>query len=456
MSGINRLLSDAGRMMRLAGPVIVARMGIMTMAMVDTVVIGHYSTADLARVSMAFPPISIVLVAGIGMLGGTAVMAARFKGNAQDHLIGAVWHRALAYGLIIALLAVPIGLQARTVLAALGQPPDLIDGAAPIMLILALGLPFHLLYTASAMVMEGLSRPLPGMILMLIANVLNLALNLILVPGFSLGIVEMPALGGLGTALATTGSRLFLAVALGLYVWRLEDWRAMGIRRFSSSPDPSAPRAGHEQMQLGLANGASLSVEQIAFAGMSVMAGWIGAEALAGYSVAINLMAFVFMISLGLGVAASVMVSEAWGQRDLINVRRLGYLGLFINLLLMGGAGGVMILVPGILAHGLVDDPALVQVAAPLIALAGLAMIFDGTQTVAAQILRGRGETWIPTVSHFFSYVGLMVPLAYVVAFTWGQGVTGLMTAIILASVCSSGLLVVRFMYLARMDRRLA
>ena len=72
---------------------------------------------------------------------------------------------------------------------------------------------------------------------------------------------------------------------------------------------------------------------------------------------------------------------------------------------------------------------------------------------MAAQILRARGEAWMPTASHILSYVGVMVPAAYILVYSFEQGAAGLLQAIILASILSSVLLVVRFFYLIWRER---
>jgi MATE family multidrug resistance protein len=443
---VDRLIADTARMSQLATPVIIARIGIMTMVMVDTVVVGRYSTAELARISMAFPPVSVLLVAGIGMVGGTSVMAARLRGSGDYEQIGAVWHRGLIYALGLGLLGLPMAAFAGPILRLLGQPLDLIDGAAPALAILALSVPFHLVYVTNAQFMEGLGRPLPGMILMVAANFVNLGLNLLFV-----GTIDgLWALGAIGTALATTLARAFLAIGLGVYIWRLDDHKTMNIRTRAPQVDP---KAGHEQWHIGLANGASLGVEQTAFASMSILAGWVGADALAAYTIGLNSLAFIFMVALGFGVAAAVMVSEAYGAKNLKAVWRLSFLALGLNLGLMTLAGGAINLWPVELAGLFTNDPGLLLPVAGLIGLAGIAVIFDGSQTVAAQVLRARGETWVPTASHFISYIFVMVPLGYMLAVRWGRGAEGLLDAIILASILSSGLLVLRIVLLVVRDK---
>jgi len=59
----------------------------------------------------------------------------------------------------------------------------------------------------------------------------------------------------------------------------------------------------------------------------------------------------------------------------------------------------------------------------------------------------------MPAASHILSDVGVMVPAAYRLVFTFEQGVAGLLQAINVASILSSGLLVLRFFYPTRRER---
>ena len=51
----------------------------------------------------------------------------------------------------------------------------------------------------------------------------------------------------------------------------------------------------------------------------------------------------------------------------------------------------------------------------------------------------------MPTFTHLTSYVLIMMPLAWWLALPMGMGVTGLVWAVILASLVSVGLLAARF-----------
>src|SRR5688572_32499691 len=63
-------------LLRLALPVIVARAGLILMALVDTLFVGRYGSADLAHLSIANAPIGSMIGTSTGLVIGTLVMSA--------------------------------------------------------------------------------------------------------------------------------------------------------------------------------------------------------------------------------------------------------------------------------------------------------------------------------------------------------------------------------------------
>jgi MATE family multidrug resistance protein len=90
--------------------------------------------------------------------------------------------------------------------------------------------------------------------------------------------------------------------------------------------------------------------------------------------------------------------------------------------------------------------------AIPALALSCLMYWPDSLQVVVAATLRARGDVWVPTYTHLASYIGIMMPLAWWLAIPRGMGILGLVVAIVIASVVSAGLLLIRFWILARRD----
>ena len=67
-------------------------------------------------------------------------------------------------------------------------------------------------------------------------------------------------------------------------------------------------------LRLGLPIGCQYVLEFGAFALVALMMGWLGTRQMAGHQVAINLASLTFMVPLGVGDAASVLVGHAVGR----------------------------------------------------------------------------------------------------------------------------------------------
>ena len=435
--------ADLDTLLKLSGPVVLSRLGIMVMGLCDTVVVGRYSAEQLGYHALAWAPTSVILTFAIGLLTGVQVMTARRIGEGRRDLTGAVLRRGLVYSGWIGLASmIGLILIGPPFLHVIGLQPDLADGASRVLIIFAFSLPFYgLAITASAW-LEGQSRPGPGAWAMWAANVVNLALLLLLVPG-SFG---LPALGAVGGAWATTGARAFLVIAMLTYVARMPEARALGVFR---KPERDRP-AEIEQRRIGYGAGASNFFEVASFAGMNIIAGWIGGLAVAAFAIALNVASIVFMVPLGLATGAAVVVGKAYGARDPTAVNRAGLVsfgvaavfGLIISLAIWPAAG--------LIAQGYTKDPATIAMAASAMVLCCLFCLPDAIQVVVAQSLRARGDVWVPSYTHLFSYIVIMSPLAWWLAIPMKLGINGIVWAINIATLVSGGLLLARFWVLSR------
>ncbi len=435
--------ADLGQLLKLSGPVVLSRLGIMAMGLTDAVVVGRYSARELGYHALGWAPTSVVLTMVVGLMTGVQVMTARRIGEGRRDLTGAVLRRGLSYALII-------GIAATAVLAVVGPPflhvigleEDLADGATRALLVFSLSLPGYALSVTAAFWLEGLSRPGPAAWAMWAANVVNLILVLLLVPGT----FGLPALGAVGGAWATTGARTFLAVATFAYIFAMPEARALGV--FTRPERDKAAEA--EQRRIGYGAGASNFFEVASFASMNVIAGWIGGLAVAAWAIVLNVAAIVFMVPLGLATGAAVLVGKSYGARDPAGVNRAGAIsfgltavfGVLVTLLVLPFADPI--------SRAYTSDAATLAMAIPALAITCAMYLPDALQVVAAQALRARGDVWLPTYTHLFSYIVLMAPLAWFLAIPMNLGIGGIAWAIVVASFVSGALLLGRFWMLSR------
>jgi MATE family multidrug resistance protein len=437
---------DLAELMTLAWPVVLSRLGIMAMGLSDALVVGRFSAVQLGYHALAWAPTSVVVTMAVGLLSGVQVMTARAVGQGRRQAVGAVLRRGLSYSLWIGLASTLVLLAGGPAfLHVLGLKADLADGAARPMVIFALSLPGYAVSVAASFWLEGLGRPKPAAAMMWLANGVNLAVDLLLVPG----VLGLPALGAVGGAWATATARTFLAAVLLIYIAGMPDARELGV---FDRPEPDRATEA-EQRRIGYGAGASNFFEVASFAAMNVIAGWIGGLAVAAWAITLNVVAIVFMVPLGLSTAAAVLVGRAHGARDRAGVDRAGLVafgvtiafGVVVSLIVWPGAG--------LMARGYTSDPATLAMAAPALVLCCLFLIPDALQVVCAQTLRAQGDVWLPTVTHVTSYAVVMTPLAWFLAIPMGLGVNGIVWAVVLASFLSAGLLLARFRYLSLMKR---
>jgi MATE family multidrug resistance protein len=93
------IVSDLIELLRLAGPVVLSRLGIMVMGLTDAIVVGHFSATQLGFHAMAWAPTSVFVTMTVGLLVGVQVMASRATGAGKPHETGAVLRRGLVYAL---------------------------------------------------------------------------------------------------------------------------------------------------------------------------------------------------------------------------------------------------------------------------------------------------------------------------------------------------------------------
>jgi MATE family multidrug resistance protein len=416
-------------LLRLTWPVAVARLGIMGMSVVDVMVVGQFAPAQLPYQALGWAPIGVLTVSGIGLLTGVQVLGAKALGAGNWHEAGGAWRR----GLVVATLAgagaaALVWLLGARAFTAFGIAPELALPSARVARILAFSVPLHFLYVATAFFLESIQRPLFSMLAMWSANVLNLLLNLWLVPRW----------GAEGSAWCTVAARGCLAGSLLLWVWFLN-----GAERFGVRKPASAPSYG-QLLRVGSAAAVSHAAEGGAFSGMTVLAGRQGAHAVAAYQILLNLLAIVFMVSLGVSSATAVLTSEAVGRKAPRDAARASFTGLLLNSALMALAGGFVLTCRYPIGRAYTANLELAAFISGLLWLAAAIMLPDGGQVVAASALRARGDNWFPTASHLVAYALVMPGLAVWLAELRGYGVMGLLLAVLGSSALSCGVLCLR------------
>jgi MATE family multidrug resistance protein len=428
-------------MLRLAVPVVIVQVGMMAMGVVDTIMVGHISAQALAAVALGNLYFFSLAVFAMGTLMVLDPVVAQAVGARDRPAIARGVQRGVLMAGLLTLPATLLLTAAAPVFALARQPAEVVPLAAAYALRSVPGTFPFLLFIVFRQSLQAMRRTVPIVTAIVAANLANAALNWVLIFGH----LGFPAMGVVGSAWATSVSRALLVVVLWLAArrelapllspWRREVWQLTPLGRM---------------LRLGLPIGAQHLLEFGAFALVALMMGWLGTRQMAGHQIAINLAALTFMVPLGVGDAASVLVGQAVGRGDPGGTRGAARAALASGAAFMAATAALFLMFPGPLARLYSRDLEVIAIAAALIPIAGVFQVFDGLQAVAAGVLRGVGDTRGPMLINLLGYWVLGLPLSVYLGFVAGLGPVGLWWGLVL------GLGVVATSLLIRVRSRLA
>jgi len=419
----------------------IARLGLLLMVTVDTVMIGRYDTSELAIYAISMAPHQFLLTIGIGLLVGTIVLTAQAKGAGREHQCGAIWHAGLMTAFILGLVECLVLQFGEHILLALNQTPTFASQGGEAMRWFGPGMPAIFIFIASSALLEGLGRPTPGMVVALLGNVANFVLNW----RFIFGHLGAPEMGAAGANLATTLTRWLMAAVLIVYVLRLADRDALGLLGPLRKGIANIPPL----LRLGIPISTGIGVESSSFMTLTSFAGRISADVLAAYQIIFNLLALAFMLAIGVSTATAVRVGNAIGRGDAAGVAVAGWVGTGLIFVVMALVAISLALFKGPIVAGYTDSEIIVALVGTVIFILIGLFVFDGVQAVLMGALRGAGDVVIPVIFQTIAFWGISVPLAYMLSIRGDEGMAGLLTGIMSGLITATLLLSLRFRYVS-------
>jgi MATE family multidrug resistance protein len=418
MGSSNTAAEELSSTLRLAGPVVLAELGWMSMGVVDMLMVGRLGPEAIGAVGLGGTLFVALAVFGMGLfLGLDTLVSQAYGARRLDDC-----HRWLVHG-VVAALALGAPLHAVAMLVSWSLPafrlnPAVLALTAPYVdIVIFSALPL-LLYSAFRRYLQGVHVVRPIMIALVSANVVNAVANWILIFG-NLG---APALGVRGAAWATVVSRAYMAAVLLCAIVLNEGPGLAWLRRARGLERARFARL----FDLGLPAAAQISLEVGVFAVATALAGRLDAASLAAHQIALTVAGVMFMVPLGISSAGAVRVGHAIGRGDPAAAGRAGWIALGLGAAFMSGSALLMIAAPQPLLRLFTSDPPVIATGVALLAVAAVFQLFDGVQVVATGALRGLGDTRTPMVSNLVGHWALGLPVGYTLCFWLNTGVVGL------------------------------
>ncbi len=391
--------------------------------LVDTAIVGHLGTPQLAALALAGALLTGTFTIFNFLTYGTTAQVARYHGAGREDVAGSMaaqgFWLATAIGTLLFVLGLALAVPA---VHALGGSHHTGSLAVLYLRIGALGLPFALIALAGQGYLRGISDLRTPLVIVVIANLVNIVLELLFVYGFDWGLA--------GSAWGTVIAQAGMGIAFTIELMRA----------------PATTRRPRLELMRPLARvGSDIFVRTaslyVSFLVASAVLARIGSASLAAHQIAFQLWAFIALILDSVAIAGQVMVGrmlgadrpdDAWDA----SVRMLWWsvlVGVLFALL--------MLALTEVLPRVFTSDPRVinrVHAIWPIFALMqpvnAIAFALDG-------ILIGASDTRFLKWSMVFSALAVFAPIALLsLSFDWGiVGVWCGLLGLIVARVVTCG-----------------
>ena len=276
----------------------------------DCLVVGNFGGAyALAATGIAGLLLSVLINFFVGFSSGISVVTSRHFG-AYDYTglrrtMCAVFRLLLAAGAVFGLFAF---LSARRLLALLRCPGEVLPHAAVYLRICAVGIPAQLLYNTGAAVARSLGDTKAPLRCFAVSAACNLALDLLLVVGFHMGVA--------GAAAATLASQMLLAACMFLHLTRLPPECALSLR---------GDALDHKELlgvlRLGLPAGMQALFMSASSLLIQTQIDAFGSAAIAGMTLYAKLEGIVYLPTFAYGIALTAFVGQNCGAGQPARIR---------------------------------------------------------------------------------------------------------------------------------------
>ena len=441
------------RNLKVAFPVMLTQFGAALVALADSIMVGHYGTADLAAVSFSNAIFFTVMVFSMGALMGITPLVGHVHGrlekllqqgttedeiNHKHEQITSYLINGLVYTVFICVLSLLLLAPCVPFLDQFGQEPAVVSCARPYYILIVLSILPFLLFCFSKQFLEGLGNTFVAMMITLGCNIVNIVLNWI----FIFGHCGFAAMGAEGAGWATLIARTMMPLCFLVAMLFRADWRRYIVairRRFITR------REVEHLVTIGTPIGLQSFAEAFLFTASFVIIGWISKEALAAHHIANQMADLTFMLALGIGSATTIRVSHQLGKGDLHAVKMASHASIHLCLLMNTIGAAIMIFGRNYIPYIFTDDPEVVPIASTLLVIAGTLQYADGLQCIGAAMLRGIQDVRVPMRIALFAYIGVALPLGLYLTFPAGLGAKGMWIAFVVALAIPAVLYPIRF-----------
>lgn len=280
-------------------------------SMVDTLVVGRFvGYQALAAVGATVSVVQLLLGLALGISNGVSVVTAQYFGAKQEnHARKSVASGMLLCGLASVIIGLAGAFLARPVYELMRTPEDIIDSAVLYTVIMFVGAPATMLYNYVASILRAFGNSKTPVIGLLIASVINIALDLLFVVVFHWDVA--------GVGIATVISQLVSGLLCGWYALR-----KLPILRFQKGDFDWDGKMVAAQLKVGIPLAFQQSVLALGIVFMQAVLNTLGSLTIAAYTVVSRIDVFLYSCMSAFGTAATTYGAQNYGAGKISRIKK--------------------------------------------------------------------------------------------------------------------------------------
>lgn len=406
-------------------------------AIVDIYFVASLGAGAVAAVGITEAVLTLVYALAIGLSMGVTALVARRVGEGDIAGARVAAAQALWVGGAIALaIAVPGVLFAGDVLRVMGAEPTVVaEGSGYTAVMLGGSATIMFLFLVNA-IFRGAGDATIAMRSLVLANGLNIVLD----PCFIYGWGPFPEMGVTGAAVATTIGR---GTGVAYQIWHLAGRSGRITLRLADLA--FAPRVMARLLRVSAGGVAQFLVATSSWIVLMRLIAPYGSAAVAGYTIAIRILAFTLLPAWGLANAAATLVGQNLGAGQPERAEQSVWHAARFNAAFMGLVAVVCLAFTPAIIGVFTEDAAVLAVGVSCLRIAAYGYCFYAVGMVVIQALNGAGDTDTPTLINLGCFWLFQIPLAWLLAEGVALGPNGVFAAVLAAESLLAVLGVVAF-----------
>lgn len=353
----------------------------------DVAVAGRFAgTEAMAAVGSNAPVINLIINIFVGMSLGANVVIATLIGRNRTENIRTAVHTVFSLALLSGIFLAAAGpFIAKPILEAIGTPEEVFVLAVLYLRIYFLGMPAVMVYNFGAAILRSKGDSQRPLYCLAVSGILNVALNLLLVTVFGMGVA--------GVGIATVISNVLSALMILFFLLKEEDPLRLDLRKLGM----------HRAQLLRIVKiGVPAGIQGMVFSFSNIcIQGGInsfGSSAMAGSAAALNFEYFSYFIVSAFTQAATTFTSQNFGASQFERCKRIWRLSMIFSILITGALCLVFVLFRKSFIMIYTVEPAVISFALVRIVHVESLEFLTSTYEVSAGALRGMGHSMLPAV----------------------------------------------------------